>query len=1658
MYVWLLSLLCPVIAAAQGWDEAKYREIEQSIRVPQFVDKAYVITKYGAKTDGTAAKNQKAIQKAIDTCSKKGGGRVVVPAGQKFLTGAIQLKDGVNLEVQEGAVLEFAFEPSLYPIVETSWEGLECFNLSPCVYAFKAKDIAITGKGTIDGGGSNDTWWPWNGNPRFGWKEGMISQRGGSRARLLKNGEDGIPMYDEKGQRTPERIFTAEDGLRPQLVSFNKCEGILLEDVTLLRSPFWVIHPLHSTDITVRRVKMINDGPNGDGCDPECCDRVLIEDCFFNTGDDCIAIKSGRNRDGRERDMPSKNIIIRRCEMKNGHGGVVIGSEISGGCQNVFAHDCVMDSPELERVLRIKTNSCRGGIIENINMRNVTVGQCKESVLKINLDYEHNEICCRGFYPTVRNIYMENVTSEKSKYGVQIIGLDEDTYVYDVKVKNCKFNGVQAGNFRSGKTRNIQFENLFINGSLSLTEMPYKHYSEWLTYSEMKRVPKPYLLDFSSKPKWSYVMGIELEGMLDTYLKYGGEDILSYCKEYTDTMINAKGDIRGYNILDYNLDNIRTGHFVTRMYQNWPEQKNLLAMKTMMKQLQNQPRTIADKVFWHKAIYAYQVWLDGIFMGLPYRCLTAPVACKPAKNTKAAQAKANKEIQAIYDDAVNQLKITYQRTLDPKTGLNRHAYDETRKTFWADKETGLSQHCWGRAQGWYTMALIEVLDALPEDYARRQEVIDLLVKDFDAILKWQDKKTGTWYQVMDAPGREGNYLESTCTAMFTYALLKAYRKGYVGTQYRDAGIKAYKGIINNFIRVNADKTISLTNCCAVAGLGPAVTPEVEAAMKKINPKGSVKENKRRDGSYSYYLSEPVRDNDAKGVGPFIWASLEMEALGYDTENTTAAIDRQSVVTRNNPIISEADPLASLTVGNGHFATTVDVTGLQSFPFDYEAGVPLNAMSDWGWHKFENTSHLKVSETEKAFDFGHGHQEVYAVEYKKAEDGRHKEATEYFRVNPHRLNLGTIGLNLTDSKGQKLPLKSITSIRQEQKLWDGEIESSYKADGTPVEVTTGVHPKKDALYARIKTKLLTDQRATVTLRFSYPTGKHADDANDWTRPDRHQSAIISQTDHSALIERTLDSTRYQVLLEWEGNASLKQLAPHHFSLSTTDDILTFSAEYIPGVPMSSGHSALPGLPVISAAPSPAFEYDQYHKATQRFWHSFWQEGAIIDFSQCTDPRAKELERRVVLSQYLTQVNCANNMPPQESGLTYNTWFGRPHLEMTWWHAVDFALWKRPEAVAQMLDWYNSVAYPVARKIAERQGFKGIRWMKMTDPWAGEAPSNTGSFLIWQQPHYIYLAEEMFRANPSAETLQKYAAQVEATAEFMADFVTPRPVNSGSSAVKTPAVKTPSIEYTLRGTTSMQECMTKDISYNHPFELAYWQYGLAIANLWRERQGKPRMALWDDIIQHLAKLPKHDSIYTAGLPIATTGSLAPFDPFDTVDAAPGQPGKTGRPGQPGISGITETFAEKCRNDHPAVLGACGLLPSRPVNSSTAAVPYTLLYNKAPMKATLSWVMRNWNWQTTWGWDYGMIAMAAARLGEPETALKALFIDTQKNTYLKNGHNFQTADRLRIYLPGNGALLTAVAMMCAGWDGCPEPLNPGFPKDGTWNVRWEGLQRMQ
>ena len=715
-------------------------------------------------------------------------------------------------------------------------------------------------------------------------------------------------------------------------------------------------------------------------------------------------------------------------------------------------------------------------------------------------------------------------------------------------------------------------------------------------------------------------------------------------------------------------------------------------------------------------------------------------------------------------------------------------------------------------------------------------------------------------------------------------------------------------------------------------------------------------------------------------------------------------------------MTSADPLSSLSVGNGHFVTTVDVTGLQSYPLEYKDGVPLCAMSDWGWHSFPNEDSLKVEETQKTMDLGHGHKEVYAVEYRT--EGRNKKATEYYRVNPHRLNLGNVALVIKENNKQ-IPLSKITDIDQKLDLYNGVITSSYKALGEKVNVTTACNQYGDQLISRIDSRLLSKGKASVCITFPYPTGKHSDFSTDFGSDKKHVSEIRRRGRNWAIIMRRLDDTYYYVVVTWEGNASLRQNGKHTYLLETKGNRLSFGVEYF-----------------FFDVKFAGLHFDSLLNNVKKAWNEWWEKGAFVDFGACTDPRAKELERRTVLSQYLTFINCANDNPPQETGLTYNSWYGRPHLEMTWWHTIDFSLWNRPEVLKKMLDgWYRYRAYPKVKEIAERQGFKGVRWMKMTDHKAGEAPSNVGSFLTWQQPHYIYMAEELYRrasenddsVKSQHETLKAYGKYVEETAEFLADFA--------KSCQKDGKIR-------LYGQTAMQESMSKDFSYCHPFEQAYFVYGLTVAQKWRERQGLPRNSEWDEIIKNMDSLPEHDGIYTAGIPTQPfiTDSVPEASPTDIFD-----PFNYG--GDTGKKQLTaEEFYLKCRSDHPAVLGACGLLPDYG------------LYDREKMKHTLSWVMDNWNWATTWGWDYGMIAMCAARLGDGETAIRALLLDEEKNTYLVSGHNYQEPKRLRVYLPGNGALLDAIAMMCAGWDGCKNIKNPGFPQNGKWNVRWEGLNKMQ
>ncbi len=700
------------------------------------------------------------------------------------------------------------------------------------------------------------------------------------------------------------------------------------------------------------------------------------------------------------------------------------------------------------------------------------------------------------------------------------------------------------------------------------------------------------------------------------------------------------------------------------------------------------------------------------------------------------------------------------------------------------------------------------------------------------------------------------------------------------------------------------------------------------------------------------------------------AVIVMTACGSKQQEP---IDREALLMRNNPQVTKFDSLASFSVGNGEFAFTVDASGLQTFPEKYSKGVPLGTQSQWGWHSFPNVNNYQPKEVLKEFDFGRPQKEIYACQFK--EPGRQQDACNYLRINPHRLHLGIIGLELKEGTSTG----DFKDLHQTLNLWKGQINSAYTLDGKAVKVQTTCHPNIDMMAACVETPapVADGIYQGICLRFPYPTGGHADDACLWGVDNKHNTEVIRQDANSALLKRTLDATTYYVDVRWEGQATLTEKARNYWVLKPAEDKLNFTCRFVAEEP--------------AAEVLPAFAETMEASATH--WTAFWSNGGIVDFSQCTDPRAKELERRVVLSQYLLAIQSAGSTPPQETGLTYNSWYGKYHLEMIWWHQAWQPLWGHGDLLARTMKWYES-AEPMAREIAKRSGFDGIRWMKMTDPSAAEAPSNVGSFLIWQQPHYIYMAELIYRANPTEDVLKEYYHLVQETAKFMYSFAVYDELGG---------------RFILKGAIPAQETLKAATTINSPFELSYWHYAMQVAQEWRERMGEGRNLEWDEMIDKLSPLAYNDDdLYLA-----------------SEDA-------------------TDTYIDiRFTSDHMAVLGSVGILPMNK------------LIRKDYMKNTLNWIWDNWNWGKTWGWDYPMTAMNATRLGEPEKAVGALLMDKRTNTYLVNGHNYQDS-RLRCYLPGNGGLLTAVALMCAGWDGC-EVENPGFPKDGTWNVRWEGLKPM-
>lgn len=418
------------------------------IAPPVFPDRDFDVTKYGASGDG-AKDCTAAFREAVAACAAAGGGRVIVPAG-RFLTGAIHLRSRVNLHLAAGSIIAFSRDPRQFlPAVFTRWEGVEVMNYSPFIYAFEARDVAITGSGTLDGQAGDAHWWPWKGTA--GKTAGTQTP---DRAALLNMATRGVPVV--------ERVFGDGHYLRPNFVQPYRCQNVLIEGVTIVNSPMWEIHPVLCSNVTVRRVTVNSHGPNNDGCNPESCRDVLIEGCTFDTGDDCIALKSGRNDDGRRVNVPVENVIVRDCRMKDGHGGVVIGSEASGGARNIFAERCQMDSPQLDRALRIKTNSVRGGFVEHVYMRDVTVGQVAEAVVTINLFYEEGDA---GKYPpTVRDIEVRNVTSRKSEYALLLRGYSH-TPIRDVRIVDCTFDNVAKADVLEGVS-GIELRNVRINGQL----------------------------------------------------------------------------------------------------------------------------------------------------------------------------------------------------------------------------------------------------------------------------------------------------------------------------------------------------------------------------------------------------------------------------------------------------------------------------------------------------------------------------------------------------------------------------------------------------------------------------------------------------------------------------------------------------------------------------------------------------------------------------------------------------------------------------------------------------------------------------------------------------------------------------------------------------------------------------------------------------------------------------------------------------------------------------------------------------------------------------------------------------------------------------------------------------------------------------------------
>lgn len=678
------------------------------------------------------------------------------------------------------------------------------------------------------------------------------------------------------------------------------------------------------------------------------------------------------------------------------------------------------------------------------------------------------------------------------------------------------------------------------------------------------------------------------------------------------------------------------------------------------------------------------------------------------------------------------------------------------------------------------------------------------------------------------------------------------------------------------------------------------------------------------------------------------------------------IDREAVVKRHRVCTTGTLLKSPAQVGNGKFAFGMDITGLQTF-------VPFNTLSDWSWHSFPLPEGMRAEDYRPVAVETHGKKIAYELR-----NPDQPELSEWLTKNPHRYNLGRIGFRLLREDGTEAREIDLGNARQEIDLWTGVVYSRFELNRKEVKVRTVCHPDKDMIGVSIESELLNDGNMSIYLDFPYPDGRYFKHyIGRYDTISGHTSTFEKLAPNSVRITRTMDDTHYYATLDWTGPATFSResekahtflLQPRH--TSTFSFTCCFSPE-----------------PVADVTESVA----SIERKSAASWEKYWRSGAAVDLSGSKDPRWLELERRIVLSQYLMRANESGLFPPQESGLVNNGWFGRFHFEMIWWHGVHYGLWNRMECFDNYLNVYKDFM-PKALERAKSEGRSGARWPKCTGNFNREWPGSAHAYLIWHEPHPIYFAEMQYRQKPVPETLEKWKDVVLNTADYMADYL--------FYDKKTKQyVLGPPVVVVSENTDPLQ-------TINPIFELGYFRYGLRTALEWADRLGlsEKRTKKWKEVLSKMAPLPVADGVYTT------------------------------------YEGIPDMWT-KYTYEHPALTGVYGMLPGDGVDLPT-------------FKRTLEKVSKEWQFNRIWGWDFPMLAMAAARTGQPALAIDMLMHPSAGFQF--DEHGLATGGPFP-YFPSNGALLTAVAMMCGGWDGS-EGEAPGFPKDGSWTVRYEGFVPMQ